>query len=164
VAAPAPTQGVLLRPARGDRALERRARRWHCLPGTRLLHPRVESAHRGGRLLAVDLFRGADLGPWQQRTFRSPHMPMGLTHADLARFGGLANVAGWDYELLAQRIQEDWRATGPALAASFVKAADRSRHQTFAACSGTSVATAARSPVCARAKGASSGRARAGAW
>jgi 3-oxosteroid 1-dehydrogenase len=143
--ADAELQGVLLATAHeAIEYFERRAGvRWHCLPGIPdYYYPRVESAHRGGRLLAVDLFRGADLGPWQQRTFRSPHMPMGLTHADLARFGGLANVAGWDYELLAQRIQEDWRATGPALAASFVKAAVIDRGiQTFAACPGRALAT-----------------------
>jgi len=102
--------------------------RWHCLEKIPDYYfPRVESAHRGGRLLAVDLFRGAELGPWQAKVFHSPHMPQGLTHADLERFGGLANVAAWDYELLARRIEEDWRATGPALAASFVKAAQVDR-------------------------------------
>ena len=97
---------------------------WHCLPKIPdYYYPRVESAHRGGRLLAVDLFHGALLGPWQQKVLQTPHMPQGLTHADLERFGGLANVAGWDYELLATRIREDWRGSGPALAAAFVKAA-----------------------------------------
>ena len=107
-----------------DYFAQRAGVRWHCLPGIPdYYYPRVESAHRGGRLLAVDLFHGAELGPWQEKVLHSPHMPQGLTHADLQRFGGLANVSGWDYELLAQRIREDWRGTGPALAASFVKAA-----------------------------------------
>jgi 3-oxosteroid 1-dehydrogenase len=133
-------QGVLLGTAHEAIGyFERRAGvRWHCLPKIPdYYYPRVPSAHRGGRLLAVDLFRGAELGRWQSRTFRSPHMPMGLTHADLERFGGLANVAGWDYRLLAERIEQDLRATGPALAASFVKAAAIDRAiPTFVACPG----------------------------
>src|SRR5262249_6231976 len=100
--------------------------RWHCLPKIPdYYYPRVHCAHRAGRLLPVCLGRcaSAALGPWQQLVALSPHMPQGLTQEDLERFGGLANVTGWDYELLAQRIAGDWRATGPALAAAFVKAA-----------------------------------------
>jgi 3-oxosteroid 1-dehydrogenase len=77
-----------------------------------------------GRYLAVKLFEGARLGPWQQKTWAiSPHFPPGLTHAEMYAWGGLANVTKWDYELLGQRVANDQRSFGPGMMGWFVKAA-----------------------------------------
>jgi len=77
-----------------------------------------------GRYLAVRLFDGATLGPWQTRTWQmSPHLPPGLTHREMYEWGGLANVTRWDYETLGQRVANDQRSFGPGMMGWFVKAA-----------------------------------------
>src|SRR6516165_3817434 len=76
-----------------------------------------------GRYLEVEPFPADTLGEWQHRTRLTPHLPAGLTHEDIFHGGGLANMLGWDYELLADRITKDLRCLGPGLAAYFVKGA-----------------------------------------
>lgn len=77
-----------------------------------------------GRYLSVALFEGAELGEWQQRTWAaSPHLPPGLTHAEMYSWGGLGNVTQWNYELLGERIANDQRAMGTGMMAYFIKAA-----------------------------------------
>ncbi len=77
-----------------------------------------------GRYLAVDIFDGATLGEWQQKTWAvSPHFPPAATHKEMYAWGGLANVTKWDYELLGQRIATDQRTFGPGMMGWFVKAA-----------------------------------------
>ncbi len=77
-----------------------------------------------GRYLAVQLFDGATLGEWQQKTWPvSPHFPPAATHKEMYAWGGLANVTKWDYELLGQRIAADQRSFGPGMMGWFVKAA-----------------------------------------
>lgn len=74
-----------------------------------------------GRYLEVEPFAAASLGDWQHKTRLTPHLPAGFTHGDIFHGGGLANMLGWDYALLAERIEKDERCLGPGLAAYFVK-------------------------------------------
>jgi len=77
-----------------------------------------------GRYLSVALFDGTQLGPWQSKTWAaSPHLPPGLTHAEMYAWGGLAKVTEWNYELLGQRVMNDQRSFGPGMMAWFLKAA-----------------------------------------
>jgi 3-oxosteroid 1-dehydrogenase len=76
-----------------------------------------------GRYLEAEPFPAETLGEWQHKTRLTPHLPAGLTHEDIFHGGGLANMLGWDYELLADRITKDLRCLGPGLAAYFVKGA-----------------------------------------
>jgi 3-oxosteroid 1-dehydrogenase len=74
-------------------------------------------------MLEVVPFPAATLGDWQARTRISPQMPFGLTHADMFQAGGTANIAKWDFTLMAERLTNDERCLGPGLAAYFVKGA-----------------------------------------
>lgn len=85
--------------------------------------PHNNDAVAEGRYLEVEPFPAETLGEWQHKTRLTPHLPAGLTHHDIFRGGGLANMLGWDYELLADRISKDLRCLGPGLAAYFVKGA-----------------------------------------
>ncbi len=82
-----------------------------------------EDAVAAGRLLEPAPFPGASLGEWQEKTRVSPQVPYGMTHADISAGGGTANMLKWDYEVMGQRLGEDLRCLGPALAAYFVKGA-----------------------------------------
>ena len=97
---------------------------WHCVPNLPdYYYPYAPGSREEGRYLAAGLFDGSSLGEWQRRTLVSPHHPMGLLHEDLYRFGGLANVAHWDYELIAQRIEADQRSFGTGMMGYLIKAA-----------------------------------------
>jgi 3-oxosteroid 1-dehydrogenase len=74
-----------------------------------------------GRLLEVEPFAAQALGDWQTRTRVSPHVPYGLTHADIFHNGGTANMLKWDYTVMSERLAKDERCLGPGLAAYFVK-------------------------------------------
>ena len=71
----------------------------------------------------MQLFDGAALGEWQQKTYLSPHMPNGIDHDELFAWGGFVNVLKWDFALLAKRYRKDMRGFGPGMMAYFVKAA-----------------------------------------
>jgi 3-oxosteroid 1-dehydrogenase len=86
-------------------------------------YPHHSDATSEGRYLEVEPFPAETLGAWQHKVRLSPHMPSGFTHADIFGGGGLANMLGWDYSILAQRIEADERCTGPGLAAYYVKGA-----------------------------------------
>jgi 3-oxosteroid 1-dehydrogenase len=86
-------------------------------------YPHSNDSAAEGRYLEVQPFPAATLGAWQHKTRLTPHLPAGLTHEDIFHGGGLANILGWDYELLARRIDQDLRCLGPGLAAYFVKGA-----------------------------------------
>ena len=86
-------------------------------------YPKAPGSHSGGRYLVMNLFSGAELGEWQTKTHISPHHPQGLLHVDLTRFGGLAKVKDWDYEMIAERISNDQRAFGPSMMGFLIKAA-----------------------------------------
>ena len=97
---------------------------WDCSPTQAdYYYPFVPGSRDGGRYLVMNLFSGAELGEWQTRTHISPHHPQGLLHADLIRFGGLAKVKDWDYEMIAERISNDQRAFGPSMMGYLIKAA-----------------------------------------
>ena len=76
-----------------------------------------------GRMLECLPFPGASLGEWQAKTRLSPQMPYGLTHADMFKAGGTANMLKWDFQLMGDRLTRDERCLGPGLAAYFVKGA-----------------------------------------
>jgi 3-oxosteroid 1-dehydrogenase len=86
-------------------------------------YPHAPDGLAEGRYLEVLPFPAASLGEWQSRTRVSPHVPYGLTHEDIFHGGGMANLANWDYALMAERLTRDERTAGPGLAASFVKGA-----------------------------------------
>jgi 3-oxosteroid 1-dehydrogenase len=98
--------------------------RWTAVEGLPdYYYPDAPGSHAGGRYLCAELFDGSTLGPWQQRTFLTPHFPMGVEHRELYAWGGLAKVTEWNYELLAERITRDVRAWGQGMMGYFVKAA-----------------------------------------
>jgi 3-oxosteroid 1-dehydrogenase len=76
-----------------------------------------------GRYLEVELFEGAQLGPWQKKTYSSPHMPPGITHDELFGWGGLALLTKWDFALMGKRVHKDIRGMGPGMMGYFIKAA-----------------------------------------
>jgi 3-oxosteroid 1-dehydrogenase len=86
-------------------------------------YPHNNDSVAEGRYLEVEPFAAETLGEWQPKTRLTPHLPAGFTHEDIFHGGGLANILGWDYELLADRITKDLRCLGPGLAAYFVKGA-----------------------------------------
>ena len=97
---------------------------WECSPTQAdYYYPFAPGSRDGGRYMVMNLFNGPDLGEWQSRTHISPHHPQGLLHADLVRFGGLAKVKEWDYEMIAERISRDQRAFGPSMMGFLIKAA-----------------------------------------
>lgn len=85
--------------------------------------PHNNDATAEGRYLEVEPFPAETLGEWQHKTRLSPHIPAGFTHQDIFGGGGLANMLGWDYGLLAERLGKDERCIGPGLAAYYVKGA-----------------------------------------
>ncbi|HEX8057216.1 MAG TPA: FAD-binding protein, partial [Novosphingobium sp.] len=76
-----------------------------------------------GRMLECKPFPAATLGEWQAKTRVSPTMPYSLTHHDIFAAGGVANMANWDFGLMAERLSNDIRCLGTGLAAYFVKGA-----------------------------------------
>ena len=84
-------------------------------------YPFSEDSVSEGRLLEVEPFAAESLGEWQAKTRVSPHVPYGLTHADIFHNGGTANMLKWDYSVMAERLGKDERCLGPGLAAYFVK-------------------------------------------
>lgn len=82
-----------------------------------------EDSTAEGRLLEVLPFPAQTLGEWQSRTRISPHVLYGMTHEDIRRNGGTANIRTWDFSAMAERLVNDERCLGPGLVAYFVKAA-----------------------------------------
>jgi 3-oxosteroid 1-dehydrogenase len=76
-----------------------------------------------GRLLEALPFAAAALEAWQSRTRVSPLVPYGMTHEDMFDKGGYANIARWDYSVMARRLEQDERCLGAGLIAYFVKGA-----------------------------------------
>ncbi|HYP63301.1 MAG TPA: FAD-binding protein [Acidocella sp.] len=76
-----------------------------------------------GRLLEVEPFAAKSLGAWQERTRTSPHVLPGLTHEDIFRNGGTANIVKWDFSVMAGRVEKDERCLGAGLVCYFVKGA-----------------------------------------
>jgi len=86
-------------------------------------YPHAPGTVAHGRYLEVELFQGAELGPWQKKTYSSPHMPPGITHDELFGWGGLAMITKWDFSLMAKRVHKDIRGMGPGMMGYFIKAA-----------------------------------------
>jgi 3-oxosteroid 1-dehydrogenase len=86
-------------------------------------YPHAPGTAARGRYLEVELFEGAQLGPWQKKTYLTPHMPPGITHDELFGWGGLATITKWDFALMGKRVHKDIRGMGPGMMGYFVKAA-----------------------------------------
>jgi 3-oxosteroid 1-dehydrogenase len=86
-------------------------------------YPHAPGTAASGRYLEVELFDGATLGPWQKKTYLTPHMPPGIVHDELFAWGGLSTITKWDYALMGKRIQKDQRGMGPGMMGYFLKAA-----------------------------------------
>jgi 3-oxosteroid 1-dehydrogenase len=84
-------------------------------------YPHCNDSVAEGRLLEVLPFPAATLGEWQSRTRISPHVLYGMTHEDIFRNGGSANLRNWDFSVMSERLARDERCLGPGLVASFVK-------------------------------------------
>ena len=86
-------------------------------------HSVVEDAVPEGRLLECAPFPAASLGAWQSQTRVSPIVPFHMTHKDMFDGGGFANIAKWDFSIMAGRLERDERCLGSGLIAYFVKGA-----------------------------------------
>lgn len=86
-------------------------------------YPHAPGTVAKGRYLEVELFDGAQLGPWQKKTYLTPHMPPGIVHDELFAWGGLATIMKWDFALMGKRVAKDQRGMGPGMMGYFVKAA-----------------------------------------
>lgn len=86
-------------------------------------YPHAEDSLAEGRYLEILPFDATSLGDWQEKTRVSPHVPYGMTHADIFHNGGMANMMQWDYTTMAGRLAKDERCVGPGLAACYVKGA-----------------------------------------
>jgi 3-oxosteroid 1-dehydrogenase len=83
----------------------------------------VDDAVPEGRLLECAPFPAASLGAWQSQTRVSPIVPFHMTHKDMFDGGGFANIAKWDFSIMAGRLERDERCLGSGLVAYFVKGA-----------------------------------------
>jgi 3-oxosteroid 1-dehydrogenase len=83
----------------------------------------ADDAVSEGRLLECLPFSASSLGEWQSRTRVSPTVPYGMTHKDMFDAGGFANIAKWDFSVMAGRLERDERCLGSGLIAHFVKGA-----------------------------------------
>ena len=86
-------------------------------------YPHAPGTVAHGRYLEVELFSGSELSDWQEKTYKTPHMPPGITHDELFEWGGLACILQWDFALMGQRIMADQRGFGPGMMGYFIKAA-----------------------------------------
>ena len=98
--------------------------KWKVIKGFPDYHyPKAPGTAAAGRYLEVELFKGADLGEWQKKTYLSPHMPNGIDHDELFAWGGFPGLMKWDFSLMGKRYKQDMRGFGPGMMAYFVKAA-----------------------------------------
>jgi 3-oxosteroid 1-dehydrogenase len=82
-----------------------------------------QDATPNGRLLEVLPFPAQSLGEWQEKTRVSPHVLYGMTHEDIFKNGGSANIRNWDFSVMAERLAKDERCLGSGLVGYFVKGA-----------------------------------------
>ena len=119
-------QGVLMRKGREacQYVEERAGVRWRIIKDFPDYHyPHAPGTVAEGRYFECDLFEGKDLGPWQKKTYLTPHMPPGITHEELFEWGSLSCILQWDFATMGKRVGADVRGMGPAMMAYFVKAA-----------------------------------------
>lgn len=97
--------------------------KWKCIRDFPDYHyPHAPGTAKTGRYLEVELFDGKQLGPWQKKTYLTPHMPPGITHDELFAWGGLATITRWDFALMGKRVAKDVRGMGPGMMGYFIKA------------------------------------------
>ncbi len=86
-------------------------------------YPDAPGSAPDGRYLEVELFKGEELGEWQEKTCLSPIFMKGYTFVDIQAWGGLTAVKNWDFAQIADGMEKDLRGFGPGMMAYFVKAA-----------------------------------------
>jgi len=98
--------------------------KWRCIKGfPDYYYPYAAGTCAEGRYLEVEMFRGADLGEWQHKTYISQIFPGGMTHREMFEWGGLSGCMKWDFEKIAVNIDADLRGFGSGLMGYLVKAA-----------------------------------------
>ncbi len=97
--------------------------KWRTIPDfPDYYYPRAPGTAAQGRYLEVEFFEGSELGEWQNKTYLSPIMPLGMTHEELLAWGGFTNLREWDFEKMAKNTADDLRGFGNGLMAYLVKA------------------------------------------
>jgi 3-oxosteroid 1-dehydrogenase len=87
-------------------------------------YPMAPGSAAEGRYLETELFKGSDLGEWQDKTYSStPYLMNGVTFDDINAWGGLCGIKDWDFERIAKGTEEDLRGLGPGFMAYMIKAA-----------------------------------------
>ncbi len=87
-------------------------------------YPMAPGSAAQGRYLEAELFKGSDLGEWQDKTYMStPFLMNGITFDDINAWGGLCGIQGWDFEKIVKGTEEDLRGLGPGFMAYMIKAA-----------------------------------------
>jgi len=87
-------------------------------------YPKAPGTVAEGRYLEVDLFKGSELGEWQDKTYAmTPFQTSGITFDDLTAWGGMCRVKDWDFSKIAKGMSEDLRGLGPGLMGYMIKAA-----------------------------------------
>jgi 3-oxosteroid 1-dehydrogenase len=86
-------------------------------------YPEAPGSAPQGRYLETELFKGAELGEWQEKTCLSPIFLKGYTFDDITVWGGLTAVTSWDFQKIAEGMAEDMRGFGPGLMGFMIKAA-----------------------------------------
>ncbi len=66
-------------------------------------HPKAPGTVGQGRFLEVELFKGSELGEWQERTRLSPGGSNGVTHDEMFGWGGIAAGRGGANGMVARR-------------------------------------------------------------
>ncbi len=86
-------------------------------------YPHAPGTVPEGRYMETVLFRGSELGEWQDKSYLAPIFMPGYTFNDMAAWGGLCAVGQWDFEQIAKNAAEDMRGFGPGVMGFMIKAA-----------------------------------------
>jgi len=98
--------------------------RWRCILNfPDYYYPHAPGSVAQGRYLEVELFEGASLGDWQDKTYMSQIFPPGMSHEEMLGWGGISGCRNWDFEKIAQNVEADLRGFGPGLMGYMIRAA-----------------------------------------
>jgi glycine/D-amino acid oxidase-like deaminating enzyme len=78
-------------------------------------------AREEGRCLEPALISAKELGEWASRVFVPRSQPVEVTIEEIIDWGGIANLRGWDTEVVAERARSQVFGRGVALVMHFVK-------------------------------------------
>jgi 3-oxosteroid 1-dehydrogenase len=95
--------------------------KWELIPDfPDYYYPDLAGSRATGRYLTT-VFDGKLLGNERRWLLVTPHFPCGVTYGEMAAWGGMARLAHWDKQLLADRSESDFLTFGTAVAAAFYK-------------------------------------------